>query len=202
MLKYGKIRHTEITVSASPKQFTTRGSKMANQILTQAILKEHLHYCSETGVFTWIKNKKTTKRNGIEAGCIDISTGYRKIGVLGKQYYAHRLVFMYVIGRFPINQTDHINHDRKDNRLENLREATKQENMMNAPIRKNNSSGVTGVWLRPNSKYTAEIMISGKKITLGTFGCITAASVARKSADIKYGFHENHGQQLRMEPIT
>ena len=162
-------------------------------MITQSELKELLSYNPETGVFTRVKNSGRAKVGDV-AGCKDSSNGYIAICVQNKRYRAHRLAWLYVSGKFPKDQIDHINHDRADNRFANLREASNQENHKNTSIQKNNTSGVAGVnWHKASGKWKARIKVSQEDIHLGLFIDIIEAAKARKSAEVKYGFHENHG---------
>ena len=130
--------------------------------LTQARLKELLHYDPENGVFTHIKARRGL-RSGSLAGGIDKAEGYLQIMVDGKRYQAHRLAWLYVHGDFPPNDIDHISRVRDDNRICNLRLATRSENMQNLSLRSTNTSGHTGVvWCKNTEKWRALIMLNGK----------------------------------------
>ena len=170
---------------------------MTARILTQARLKELLHYDAETGIFTWIKPSCNRVKAGGIAGYKCKTHGYIFIGVDNVNYRAHRLAWLYMTGEWPENQIDHVNHLRSDNRWNKLRSVSHQENSKNAPIRSTNKSGVTGVHFhKPLKKWVAYITVSGTRIHLGLFNCITAAAISRKAAEIKYNFHENHGATL------
>ena len=92
-------------------------------------------------------------------------------------------------------EVDHINGIRTDNRIENLREVTRRENMRNKRVSVANSSGITGVgWSSAKQKWRACIKVDGKFIHLGYFEEKRAAIAAREEANRKYGFHENHGK--------
>lgn len=92
-------------------------------------------------------------------------------------------------------QIDHLDHNRYNNRIENLRLVTNQENHRNMPIRKDNCSGYTGVrWVIDRGKWSATICIDGKTKHLGLFRDKDDAIAARQEAEIKYGFHPNHGR--------
>ena len=122
------------------------------------------------------------------------SNGYRQIKVNRKIYFAHRLIWLYFHGVWPRHQIDHIDHDRLNNRIENLREATRPENGRNKSTYKNNSSGVVGIsWHKPSKKWQAQIRVNGKQIHLGNFKSKEEAARARKEAERRYGFHPNHG---------
>ena len=92
-------------------------------------------------------------------------------------------------------QVDHINHDRTDNRIENLRLVNANENGKNQKASVRNKSGVVGVsWKKSKNKWHSQIMVNGKQIHLGFFDNIDEAKKARIDAERKYGFHENHGK--------
>jgi len=169
---------------------------MTDRIITQEYLKELLDYDPATGIFTWKVRTTNSVQVGDVAGTIN-SLGYRVIRLHGKLYKAHRLAWLFMTGEFPSDQIDHINHVKDDNRFSNLREVTNTENHRNATMQKNNSSGVTGVsWHKATSKWIVQIHVNGKHIHGGLFGCITAATLARKALEIKHGFHENHGASV------
>lgn len=135
-----------------------------------------------------------TKFAGKEALISDNGVGYKYGTIFNKRYYAHRVIFAMVNGKWPNAQTDHINHDRSDNRPDNLRSVTRQENQRNQSIRVTNTSGTLGVsWKKRDKRWCAAISVNGKHHNLGNFKCITAAAVARKQAEVLYGYHVNHG---------
>ena len=156
-------------------------------------LKQLLSYNETTGIFTRIVGRGN-RRAGSEAGGKNISDGYHRIYVDGYLYRTHRLAWLYVYGEWPDDQIDHINQNKADNRICNLRAVTRSENQKNYPKKKNNKSGVTGVYRRYN-RWVAQIGVNGTKIHLGCFHDIADAAEARKMAEIKYGFHKNHGVQ-------
>ena len=93
-------------------------------------------------------------------------------------------------------EIDHINGQRNDNRLENLRLVTRQENMRNAKKSKANSSGVTGVsWNKAKKRWRAYVMVGYKQKSLGYYADWFDAVCARMSANNQLGFHENHGRR-------
>jgi hypothetical protein len=161
-------------------------------MLTQERLKELLAYDEETGVFTW-----KVQRNKIPAGTVASSThnqGYFQIGIDRKRYLAHRLAWLYVYGQMPEHEIDHINHDKADNRIANLRCVTHAENLKNASSQKNNLSGFNGVhYDKSRSKWLAHIQVDRKFKNLGRFDDFDEAVKARQAAEVLYGFHENHG---------
>lgn len=157
-------------------------------MLTQKRLKEILHYEPETGVFSRVNSKR--KKTGYV-----MTKGYIQISVNGRGMLAHRLAWLYMTGEWPEDQIDHINHVRDDNRWINIRSIQGKQNQKNMKKAKNNRSGITGVfWNNDKGKWTAKIESNKKKINLGNHLSIFDAACARKSAELKYGFHENHGR--------
>jgi hypothetical protein len=164
-------------------------------MITQNYLKSILDYNPETGIFVW-KVKFSKKINiGDVAGTKD-SKGYIAIKVNKKTYASHRIAWLYIYGYIPEKQIDHINGNRVDNRICNLREATNQENQFNRQIQKNNTSGVKGVcWSNQQNKWVARIRANGKRITLGLFDNLELAELVINEARLKY--HKqfaNHGK--------
>ena len=167
-------------------------------VVTQKELKKILHYNPDTGVFTRLTRPTNSANIGDVAGCVG-TRGYIQIMIKYKMYPAHRLAWLYMTGKWPAHQIDHINHTKNDNRWINLREATSRENSKNSPLRKDNASGVVGVSMAKTlSKWQAYITISSKKKHLGYFTDKFEAICCRKSASNKYGFHTNHGAITRI----
>lgn len=161
--------------------------------ITQKELKESLSYDEETGLFKRVNSVGKFKEGSV-AGCLDNSTGYIRIRLCDKVFVAHRLAWLYVHGEMPVEEIDHINHVRSDNRICNLRPVNSQGNSRNATISVKNTSGVTGVsWRKDRSKWVSYIVVNRKKLNLGCFSCLKEATKVRKEAEVKYGFHENHG---------
>ncbi len=151
-------------------------------------MKSIFIYNSESGVFNWIKRK------GNIAGNLS-SHGYIVINISGQKYYAHRLVWVYFYGETPEGEIDHINGIRNDNRICNLRVVPRDLNQRNRARNKNNNTGFNGVsWYEIAKKWRARIKFQGKDIHLGFFDDLNEAIEARKLANTKYGFHENHGR--------
>lgn len=163
-------------------------------MITLEYLKSILDYNPDTGIFIWKVNgnNQFVKIGGV-AGHMR-KNGYIVIRINKKNYRGHRLAWMYIYGEFPSEQIDHINHNRADNRISNLRLASNQENQRNASKRKDNTSGICGIsWAKRQNKWRADIKVNQKQINLGYFADINQAIEARKNANIKYLFHENHG---------
>lgn len=157
-------------------------------------LKRQLEYNPSTGVFTWLVQKGKAFP-GRQAGRLRES-GYRSIRVNRKEVYEHRLAWFYTYGEWPPNDIDHINGVRNDNRIENLRCATRSENKQNTKMSRRNKSGVMGVhWDSTSGKWRAKIIKPGGQFKhLGFFKNLGDAAKARKKAEIRYGFHQNHGR--------
>ena len=138
-------------------------------LLTQQRLKELLTYDLETGDFFWIKNRGPVKI-GDKAGSKH-KDGYLHIFIEGKHYLCHRLAWMYVHGEWPKKCIDHINGNKKDNRIKNLRDVEVSQNMHNqVNPQKHNHSGMLGVsWKKSNNKWVAQISVNKKKKHIGYF---------------------------------
>ena len=168
---------------------------MTTEILTQDELKSLLYYNPHFGVFVWTAFRHKGAIKGNIAGCVS-DNWYRRIKINGKRYLAHRLVFLYLYGRFPAEQVDHINGIKDDNSRKNLREVSSQQNNRNKARNKNNTSGMTGVyWDKAGGKWRPGISVNKKLLHLGSFDDYSEACSVRKSAEIKYGYHENHGRK-------
>jgi HNH endonuclease len=136
-------------------------------MITQARLKELFDYDPESGNLIWRVDRGANKMRGKVAGYIH-STGYRHVRTGEGQEKAHRLIWMYHYGSFPTQHVDHINGDCSDNRIENLREATRSQNQQNRRVNKNSSTGLLGVQ-RNHKKWKATIRLNNAPIYIGTF---------------------------------
>lgn len=163
-------------------------------MVSQSRLKELLEYNPDTGEFVWLCNKGSRAVKGCIAGNKNKITGYVVISIDGHRYLAHRLAFVYMLGVEPEVHTDHINGIRCDNRWCNLREVTAKQNHRNRRRHKSNTSGITGVrWHKSSNKWLSEIRYNYRSLHLGLFDDKFDAICARKSAELEYNFHENHG---------
>jgi len=152
-----------------------------------------LRYDNETGEFYRVKPRPQDR--GRPAGSID-NNGYRVISIKAKQFKAHRLAWLYVHGVEPTRMIDHIDGDRSNNRIENLREVTPFENAKNQRMRKDNTSGFTGVtWSKSAQKWRVCVKSEGVSHHLGYYIDKEAAVSARLAANIQYDYHENHGKK-------
>lgn len=137
-----------------------------DEALTSENVKTYFEYVPETGDLRWTDNAPVKVRG--KSCQTKNSTGHKYVKFKGKNYYNHRIAWLYVYGEWPIS-IDHINGDPADNRFVNLRGVDHKTNMQNErKARSNNKTGLLGV--SPNGQnYRAEIRVDGKKINLGTF---------------------------------
>jgi hypothetical protein len=161
--------------------------------LTQEYLKSIIDYNPDTGDFLWLRNKGGVSFNSLATN--KNKYGYIRISINYKRYLAHHLAWLYIYGYLPDKtvQIDHINHNRSDNRINNLRLILPEDNQRNMKLSIKNTTGVCGV-RKVGDKWTATIRTGGRTIHLGTYSTLEDASDARKKADMIYGFHENHGK--------
>ncbi len=170
-------------------------------MLDQATAQRIFRYDAASGVLTWAErgqnefasawawtvwNKRFAGKPAGNAGGV----GYRKVRVGRSNYSIHRIAWLMVHGEFP-SVLDHINGNRSDNRLSNLREVTVAENNRNASRRRDNTSGHSGVSWDNQRKYWVAFIGRRK---LGRFHRLTDAIAARKAAELAHDFHMNHGR--------
>ena len=144
-----------------------------------------ISYNPATGFFHWTNppNKASGIRPGDIAGYV-MRNGYRRIGINGESFKAHRLAWLFTYGGWPEGQIDHINGNRDDNRIKNLRDVTHLINAQNRRIaNKNNSNGFLGV-SATKGRFMATICIDSKKKYLGTFGTPEEAHAAYRAAKV------------------
>lgn len=149
--------------------------------LTHTRVRDLLDYDPETGKFFWRVNI-SHGTVGKEAGAVH-ALGYVEVSIDTKSYKAHRLAWLYVFGHWPEHEIDHVNGVRDDNRLANLRQATRVQNMQNKTRYKSNKSGTIGVYFhKKTGKWVSAIQSAGKRKHLGVFNSIDQASAAYQTA--------------------
>ena len=157
-----------------------------------------LTYRKTTGKFYWKKRgvkSFDSVYSGKEAGTIHVSSTGRKsikIKVKGKNYFAHRVAWLLVTGKWPEGVVDHKDHDSLNNKWNNLRDITQQDNMRNRKMSSTNTSGYPNVYVCGRSgKYIAKVMPVG---VIGRFDCPKEASKAASKARMELGYSESHGK--------
>ena len=160
-------------------------------MITQKELKKFVHYDPPTGMFTWKISTNGRIKIGSVAGSLE-NNGYIRLSISGTRYLAHRLAMVYVNGGCG-EYIDHIDGDRSNNKISNLRCVTSSQNSQNARIGSRNTSGKIGVSLHRGGKWLACICVKGEYIYLGLHEEFSKAAAVRKQAEIDNGFHENHG---------
>lgn len=152
-------------------------------MLTLERLQELLSYDPETGRFVRLVSTSSRARAGDRPGYLDRSHGYRAICIDGKEYYEHRLAWLYMTGEWPEQQIDHRNNDRSDNRFSNLRKAAERQNKKSLKMHRDGTSGVKGVtWHKKAGKWMAQIQSDGKHVYLGLHDSIDEAKEAYNEA--------------------
>lgn len=144
--------------------------------ITADELRKLLTYDPASGNFTWLPREGddphtrtfNTSFAGKVAGNVHKKLGYRVIMIYGRNFGAHRLAFLFMTGKWPNAEVDHINLDRADNRFLNLRHATQAQNGANRTKYRNNTSGWKGA-SRYRSGWRAQIQVNGENIYLGTY---------------------------------
>lgn len=149
--------------------------------LTQDYLRSVLDYDPESGVFMWKRKPSNNVDMSRPAGNVQ-STGYRVIRVNGTLYKAHRLAWLHFHGFWPPALIDHINGEKSDNRIQNLRCATPLQNVQNqTKPHRGNKSGALGVSVE-KSGFSARIRVDGRLMRLGYYGSLTEAQAAYVTA--------------------
>lgn len=169
-----------------------------------AAIASRVKYCPKTGKFTWLyrDNPAPANWNSIYAGkeCGHMSkNGYVYLTVsLDGQYkhiLAHRVAWYIMFGEVPKHQIDHINGNRTDNRIVNLREATPGQNSRNTKLSVRNSSGFSGVhWYKSRRKWQTYTDYQGKRFFLGYYDNKDEAISAVEAFKNERDFSERHGK--------
>ena len=161
------------------------------------VIRETVDYDPATGLFFWRKIgvKQLDSRRAGKRAFVTYFNGYLKGTVRGVQLMAHRVAWKHYYEQDPQGEVDHINGNRLDNRIANLRVVTSLENKRNARRPNHNTSGCVGVSFRADkSRWRAFITLDNRSVHLGYFNDKDAAIDARKAAEARFGFHPNHGR--------
>jgi hypothetical protein len=154
---------------------------------------DYLWYNPETGQLTWKGEPCVLKRVRGKSATSLHGEGYRAISVAGKMYLAHRVIWHMVHGKWPKEDLDHVNGDRSDNRLINLREASRQENLRNSRGRPHTSKYKGVSWDKHRNKWVAYCKAGEKVKNLGRYDNEEEAAMAYDNF-----VKENFGQFARL----
>jgi hypothetical protein len=172
-------------------------------------LRDCLSYNPENGALTWKERPARHFTNGPKdashmaaiwnakhAGKPAFSGvgnhGYRTSCLGGVRMSAHRVAWVLHYGEWPKGEIDHVNGDRTDNRITNLRDVSRSENARNLSVKSGKMRGV--YWYSPTSRWVAKLHHKGRMLHLGYFKDKSEAIAARRAAEREHGFHENHGR--------
>lgn len=187
-------------------------------IKTYEEVSARLHYNPDNGEIIWISPPSTLREGGRiynswcsrclnkRAGHVHKKktdkTSYRSLRFEGETLKEHRVAILLQTGQWPTKMVDHINGDGTDNRWENLREVDNSVSSKNMPMKSTNTSGVVGVnKVVSTDKWRAVIGHCGRNYHLGNYTDVFEAICARKSAERRYDFHENHGRNLSSDNL-
>lgn len=167
---------------------------IACKVITLDDITSNFHYNPSTGDITLKKHGRRNKA-GATPGYI-WKEKYRYISFQSWRVSAHRLAWIIMTGENPEKEIDHINGNGLDNRWCNLRLVTRSENTRNAKLHVKNKTGVPGVnFTEHEALYRVSVGVNGQCLRLGSTKDFFEAVCMRKSAEIKYGFHKNHGKR-------
>lgn len=198
-------RPTDIALNRKGRAMTKK------DLPSPELLRKLLRYEPDTGKLFWKERlvdmfgdgKQSAHQNqlawnGRYAGkeaFTSTNCGYKKGSILGKNYVAHRLVWVIHYGKYPIGDIDHINGNGEDNKISNLRDVEHSVNMKNSKAKSTNISGFNGVrWHTGIKKWVAYITINYIEKHIGSFDVIEDAIEARKNAELGHGFTDRHGK--------
>ena len=154
-------------------------------MLTQELINERLEY--KDGDLYWRVNRGGKAKVGTKAGAYSTSDGYIYVSIDGKKQAAPRLIFLLLKGYLP-EEIDHIDRNRTNNKIDNLREANHAQNMFNCSKHISNTSGIKGVsWCDTTKSWQARIRVGkGNRISVGYFKSLDKAEQAMKIARLQY----------------
>lgn len=158
-------------------------------------IRQLLRYDEETGKLYWKPRGRKgwdTRYAQTEAFTCKTKQGYLHGNINGTTHKAHRVIWAMIYGYWP-HEVDHINGDKTDNRLENLREVSRAVNCRNRQLRSDNVSGFVGVSSNRYGKWRSRIHVNGKEVLCGTFNTPEEAHAARLELAKQHGFTDRHG---------
>ena len=208
------VRHGEgFKTSPAPNRNGSRKDHVmaAKALPSSEVLRQLLRYEPETGKLFWLPRgvasfdfshdavRLAAAWNGRNAGneaftCVS-QDGYYNGKVFNTTVRAHRVAYAIFYGEWPANHIDHVDGDRLNNRIANLRDVTNAENCLNKAVRASSKTGINGVtWAKRERKWRVKIGVGGKKKEVGLFDDLSSAVIARKSAEKGIGYHPNHSR--------
>lgn len=171
------------------------------------LLRKLLRYEPETGKLFWLErprefftSERESKRwngrySGKEAFTSKNDKGYFGGKIGRRTFTAHRVAWALHYGEWPDQDIDHIDGNRANNKIYNLRDVARSENAKNAALRSDNASGCSGVvWHKRDANWCVQISINGRRVHIGSFEEKNDAIAARRAAEKMFGFHPNHGR--------
>lgn len=184
-----KIKTIDISLLLQSLDYDPETGKLFWKIRTPDMFK-HVKMTQESGCRRW-----NTRHAGTEAfTCVD--GGYKRGAVHGVWMRAHRVAYAIHYRKWPDGEIDHINGNRTDNRIINLRDVPHSVNSKNTILSPKNTSGTSGVCFdKTSKKWKVRVVKDFKRITLGYFLTLEEAAACRKAAESSFGYHPNHGRQ-------
>ena len=140
--------------------------------------------------------KRSSQYANKKCGCVS-AMGYIQVRMGVDKFMAHRIIWAMHYGYWPKNGIDHINGDKTDNRIDNMRETTQFENSKNAGKYPRTENWIATGVSRHKNKFKATAQVNKQKVHIGVYKCHTAAMIARKLFDINKGFTDRHGSQRK-----
>ena len=200
LLRYNRIEG-RTSANLDPNKQPDEEAVMSKKVLpSPEYLRQRLTYEPETGRLIWRHNEAmpnywNARFANTVAGNVDSGHGYYTIGINGVKHRMHRVIWAMAHGYWPKRHIDHVDGNKLNNRIDNLRDVESQENHLNQSIPKNNKSGVIGVcWHKRRARWRAAITVNGRHKTIGYFSNLEEAAAARRAAEVTFGFHKNHGR--------
>jgi hypothetical protein len=165
----------------------------AKKLPDLCVINDLINYDSETGIFTWKKDRRNSIKKGDTLKQVD-SKGYPRVKIDGERYLLHRIAYYLYYGEEP-EFIDHINNNRSDNRIDNLRACTLSQNGFNVGLSPKSTTGVKGVtWSKASKKYQCTLKVKGKSYYFGMYDDLELAELVAMEARNK--FHGSFSRHL------